>query len=518
MRSLRARTAPARAAPARDGRRIVSLARARDDGRRRGARAREEADEDVSTGDDVVESLRKRALALGLCALAASVSAASTAVASVDRGWGPGVDRGDAERAFGWGDDESGADRDGDAEASGREKTFRAFVSPELRGDGAGWAPAPRRALARDGGYRTIQSSQRLTEDERETVNLFNNAKRSVVYITNVAVRRDAFTLDLTEAPQGAGSGVVWDDAGHIVTNFHVIDRANQLKVSFLPKKGASRLQGQKVYDAAIVGFDEDKDIAVLQVTDPEALQEMKPLSIGRSGEALVGQRVYAIGNPFGLDHTLTTGIISGLGREIQSGNTGRPIDGIIQTDAAINPGNSGGPLLNSSGQLIGINTAIYSASGTSSGVGFALPSDMVSGIVDQIIRFGRVTRPILGVSFAPDGALDQLGLGGVLVLDARPGGPADRAGVHSTTRDDTGRLILGDIIIELAGEPIEGSSDLYRTLDKLRVGDVVELKLLRGADKITTQIELDDIKDMKPPRESTVVIPMRPRNNSMPF
>ena len=139
----------------------------------------------------------------------------------------------------------------------------------------------------------------------------------------------------------------------------------------------------------------------MLKVSDPEALREMKPLTIGTSGDAMVGQRVFAIGNPFGLDHTLTTGIISGLGREIQSGNTGRPIDGIIQTDAAINPGNSGGPLLNSGGQLIGVNTAIYSASGTSSGVGFALPSDMVSGIVDQLIRFGRVTRPILGVSFA---------------------------------------------------------------------------------------------------------------------
>jgi S1-C subfamily serine protease len=228
----------------------------------------------------------------------------------------------------------------------------------------------------------------------------------------------------------------------------------------------------------------------------------------------MVGQRVFAIGNPFGLDHTLTTGIISGLGREIQSGNTGRPIDGIIQTDAAINPGNSGGPLLNSSGQLIGINTAIYSASGTSSGVGFALPSDMVSGIVDQIIRYGRVTRPILGVSFAPDGALDQLGLGGVLVLDARAGGPAARAGVRSTTRDESGRLILGDIIIELAGEQIQDSSDLYRTLDKLSVGETVDVTLLRGVDKVSARVTLDDVKDMKPPTASTIVIPMRTKKS----
>lgn len=390
----------------------------------------------------------------------------------------------------------------------------RAFVEPGVfpRGDGPVNLPMPAKSETRDASYRTVQVKQRLTDGERETVNLFNDAKSSVVYITNVAVRRDAFTLNLTEAPQGAGSGIVWDAKGHIVTNYHVIAKANQLKVSFLPKEGG--VAKQKVFDAAIVGFDDDKDIAVLQVTDPEALRVMKPLVIGTSGEAMVGQRVYAIGNPFGLDHTLTTGIISGLGREIQSGNTGRPIDGIIQTDAAINPGNSGGPLLNSSGQLIGINTAIYSASGTSSGVGFALPSDMVSGIVDQIIRTGRVTRPILGVSFAPDGALDQLGLGGVLVLDAREGGPAYRAGVRSTSRDESGRLILGDIIIELAGEPIQDSSDLYRTLDKLQVGETVEMKLIRGVEKVTTQIQLDDIKDMKPPSTSNIIIPMKTKKS----
>jgi S1-C subfamily serine protease len=389
------------------------------------------------------------------------------------------------------------------------DDAWRSRQAPEVTlRDGAVDLPTPARLVERDGTYTTRQASQRLTASERETVHLFNDAKSSVVYITNVAVRRDAFTLNLTETPQGAGSGIVWDDKGHLVTNYHVIAGANQLKVSFLPRKGG--VQNQKVYDAAIVGYDDDKDIAVLKVSDPEALREMKPLTIGTSGDAMVGQRVFAIGNPFGLDHTLTTGIISGLGREIQSGNTGRPIDGIIQTDAAINPGNSGGPLLNSGGQLIGVNTAIYSASGTSSGVGFALPSDMVSGIVDQLIRFGRVTRPILGVSFAPDGALDQLGLGGVLVLDARAGGPADRAGVRSTTRDESGRLILGDIIVELAGYPINDSSDLFRALDKLSVGEIVDVKLVRGVDQVTARIELDDIKDMKPPTPTNTIVPMR--------
>merc|ERR1712100_879662 len=225
-------------------------------------------------------------------------------------------------------------------------------------------------------------------------------------------------------------------------------------------------------------------------------------MGIGSSNSLRVGQKVFAIGNPFGLDHTLTTGVVSGLSRQIPSGNTGRPIDGIIQTDAAINPGNSGGPLLNSSDQLIGLNTAIYSASGTSSGVGFALPVDMVTGIVDQIIRFGRVTRPIIGVSFAPDEIAEQLGLGGVLVLDAREGGPAERAGIRSTKRDDSGRLLLGDVIVGIEDEKIEDSYDLFRALDKHVVGDSVKISVFRDTDRKVLDfiVKLDDIKDMKPP------------------
>ena len=358
-------------------------------------------------------------------------------------------------------------------------------------------------------------SSRYLTAEEQATINLFQKNTPSVVYITNLAQRRDVFTLNITESPRGAGSGIVWDSNGHVVTNYHVIDGANELRVTF---------QDQSVYPATVVGFDEDKDIAVLQVDFKRAVKDpnsnpnvlptstttattstsepvMRPLPIGTSSDLMVGQRVYAIGNPFGLDHTLTTGVISGLGREIQSGNTGRPIDGIIQTDAAINPGNSGGPLLDSSGRLIGINTAIYSTSGSSSGVGFALPSDMVSGIVDQIIRFGRVTRPILGITFAPDAAVEQLGLGGVLVLDARESGPAWRAGVKATTRDESGRLILGDVIVELAGNLIKDSTDLYRTLDKLNVGETVQMQVMRGENKVNLDLTLDDLKDL-PQRE----------------
>ena len=350
-------------------------------------------------------------------------------------------------------------------------------------------------------------SQRKLTAEEKATIDLFNSNTPSVVYITNMQQKRDVFTLNAVEAPTGAGSGIVWDGDGHVVTNFHVINGANELRVT---------TQDQDVYPAKVIGFDEDKDIAVLKIDYANKLPgkdgtiktsshdpTLRPLPIGTSSDLLVGQRVYAIGNPFGLDHTLTTGVISGLGREIQSGNTGRPIDGIIQTDAAINPGNSGGPLLDSSGRLIGINTAIYSTSGSSSGVGFALPADMVTGIVEQIITTGRVTRPIMGITFAPDQAVEQLGLGGVLVLDAREGGPAWRAGVKATSRDSAGRLILGDVIVELDGALIKDSSDLYRTLDKLSVGQEIMMKVMRGENKVDLQLTLDDLKDqpqMPPP------------------
>jgi len=205
-----------------------------------------------------------------------------------------------------------------------------------------------------------------------------------------------------------------------------------------------------------------------------------------------VGQKVFAIGNPFGLDHTLTTGVISGLRREISSASTGRPIQDVIQTDAAINPGNSGGPLLDSSGNLIGINTAIYSPSGASSGVGFSIPVDTVSGIVEQIIKYGKVTRPVLGISFAPEQSVEQLGVSGVLVLDAPPNGPAGKAGLKATTRDTFGRLVLGDVITSMNGKKISNGSDLYKILDRCKVGDTVQLEVLRGDQKVGVDVTLE--------------------------
>ncbi|XP_028771223.1 protease Do-like 1, chloroplastic [Neltuma alba] len=330
-----------------------------------------------------------------------------------------------------------------------------------------------------------VTTPRKLQTDELATVRLFQENTPSVVYITNLAVRQDAFTLDVLEVPQGSGSGFVWDKEGHIVTNYHVIRGASDLRVT---------LADQSTYDAKIVGFDQDKDVAVLRVEAPK--DKLRPIPIGISADLLVGQKVFAIGNPFGLDHTLTTGVISGLRREISSAATGRPIQDVIQTDAAINPGNSGGPLLDSSGNLIGINTAIYSPSGASSGVGFSIPVDTVNGIVDQLVRFGKVTRPILGIKFAPDQSVEQLGVSGVLVLDAPANGPAGKAGLLPTKRDSYGRLILGDIITSVNGKKVTNGSDLYRILDQCKVGDTVTVEVLRGDHKEKIPVVLEPKPD----------------------
>jgi len=373
-------------------------------------------------------------------------------------------------------------------------------------------------------------ATARLSLEEKNTISLFSKATPSVVFITNLTNRRDVFTLDLKEIPQGAGSGFVWDDQGHIITNFHVIKGASDVQITF---------QDQKVKHGSVVGFDEDRDIAVLQVDEGEvdaaelgvvpdtasvglnpevggpaqdtpagtgrgatsaegAAEAARPLPRGSSQDLVVGQRVYAIGNPFGLDHTLTQGIVSGLGREITSG-TGRPIYDVIQTDAAINPGNSGGPLLDSDGKVIGINTAIYSSTGTSSGVGFAIPIDPITSFVDQILRYGRITQPVLGITFAPDQLVDELGIEGVLVLNAIDGGPAWKAGVQATTRDSFGRLVLGDILVGINGTEVKSSLDLYRVLNKLSVGDVASLNVIRGNAKQDIRVTLMDSNSLKP-------------------
>jgi len=330
---------------------------------------------------------------------------------------------------------------------------------------------------------RAITPRGDLAEDEKSTIDLFDTVSKSVVHITTLAQMRSRLSFNVTEVPQGTGSGFIWDAAGHIVTNFHVAQSGDKYKVT---------LSNNHTYDATLVGGTPDKDLAVLQLEGAPA-DEIKPIAIGTSGNLKVGQKVFAIGNPFGLDQTLTTGVISGLGREIQSVSR-RPISDVIQTDAAINPGNSGGPLLDSAGRIIGINTAIYSPSGAYAGIGFAVPVDTINLIVPQLISNGRIVRPGLGVSIFPDSAARAMRLEGVVVRDVSPGGAADRAGITGIVSDQFGRWMPGDVIVGFDGGDVTSQADLFRALDKHKVGDTVTLKLLNRGKTREVRLNLQEI------------------------
>ncbi|MCO6477276.1 MAG: trypsin-like peptidase domain-containing protein [Phaeodactylibacter sp.] len=319
-----------------------------------------------------------------------------------------------------------------------------------------------------------------LTPEERATIKLFEDAAPSVCFITTSNVRMDYFTRDVSEIPRGTGSGFVWDLGGHIVTNFHVIQGADRATVT---------LADRSTWQAKLVGKAPEKDLAVLRIEAPR--ETLRPIPIGSSEDLRVGQAVYAIGNPFGLDQTLTTGIVSAVGREIQS-VAGIPIRDVVQTDAAINPGNSGGPLLDSSGRLIGVNTAIYSPSGASAGIGFSIPVDAVSWIVPELIEYGELRRPSLGVDLASARVLSRLGLEGALVINVGKGSAADRAGIRPTTRDRAGYIQLGDIITGLDGIEIKNNSDLVLALEKYEPGDVVTVRLLRDEEEVEVRLKLD--------------------------
>lgn len=330
---------------------------------------------------------------------------------------------------------------------------------------------------------RIVQARGDLAEDEKATIELFRVASPATVYVTSTTTVRERggfFRRNLREIPSGSGSGFIWDEAGHVVTNYHVIRGGEHYAVM---------LHDQSVYRAKLVGAEPSKDLAVLKI-DARA-GTLTPLALGTSHDLVVGQKVFAIGNPFGLDQTLTTGIISGLGREID-GPDGRPIQDVIQTDAAINPGNSGGPLLDSAGRLIGVNTAIVSPSGAYAGVGFAVPVDTVNSIVPQLIEHGKVTRPGLGIVMAPERWVRNQGFVGVLVDQVLEGGAADRAGLRSTLRDRAGNLVLGDLIVALDGEKIQTQRDLFLFLDRHSVGDEVEVTVARpeGETRLTLELQ----------------------------
>ena len=324
---------------------------------------------------------------------------------------------------------------------------------------------------------RTITPAGNLAEDEKSTIELFQQASQSVAFITTSVRRRTIF--EATEHPKGTGTGFVWDEHGHVVTNFHVVENANRFYVT---------LSDQTVLRAELVGKAPDKDLAVLKLINAPTIPSLK---IGESSNLLVGQKVFAIGNPFGFDQTLTTGVISGLRRVIKS-RTQRQIKDVIQTDAAINPGNSGGPLLDSNGRLIGVNTAIFSPSGAYAGIGFAIPVDTVNHIVPQLIAHGRVIRPGLGIAAAPDRLIRQLmRQTGVLILDVQKDGPAFHAGIRPTLRDNVGRYIWGDVIIGAEGKPISDFNQLYSFLDEHKAGETVTLRIRRGIGSNSTK-ELD--------------------------
>lgn len=337
------------------------------------------------------------------------------------------------------------------------------------------------------GSVRPIVARGNLAEDEKSTIELYNQSRQGVVNITTLANRKTGINLNIQQMPEGTGSGFVWDDAGHIVTNFHVIQNADAAQITFAD---------QSVFQARLVGYFADKDLAVLKVDAPKS--KLKPLPLGRSDDLQVGQKVYAIGNPFGLDQTLTTGIISALGREIDSVNK-RPIKNVIQSDAAINPGNSGGPLLDSAGLLIGVNTAIFSTSGVSAGIGFAIPVDEVNRVVPELIKHGKVTKPGLGVTLAPDNMSRQWVPEGVVVLDVLSEGAAAKAGIRGSSRQKTGTIVLGDVIKSVDGKPIKVLKDLYSVLDAKKVGEVVKVLVLREEVEMGFDITLMPLQSLKP-------------------
>jgi len=344
---------------------------------------------------------------------------------------------------------------------------------------GSVWVSAQVSKVSTEPQPREVAPRGPLTQDELSTIALFERNSPSVVHIESIAVRRNIFSMNLTKIPAGTGTGFVWDDQGHIVTNFHVIQNAQAAQVI---------LNDHSTWNAELVGADPDKDLAVLRIEAPQ--ESLIPIEVGASKDLRVGQSVLAIGNPFGLDQTLTTGVISGLGREIEA-VTGRTIHGVIQTDAAINPGNSGGPLLDSSGRLIGVNTAIFSPSGAYAGVGFAVPVDEVNRIVPQLVEFGRVIKPVLGISIADDNWMRRQGIEGVLVMNVLRGTGAEKAGLLPTRRNQTGEFILGDLIIGVEGRKIKDSEDLFESLERRRIGETVSVSLVRDGKKLDVPVVL---------------------------
>jgi S1-C subfamily serine protease len=329
---------------------------------------------------------------------------------------------------------------------------------------------------------RVVQARGNLAEDEQATIELFENSRDSVVFITTRQRAANAWSRDSSSITRGTGSGFIWDDNGHIITNFHVIKGTSAATV---------RLADGRDYKAGLVGASPAHDIAVLKIGI--GYQRPAPVPIGTSHDLKVGQKVFAIGNPFGLDWTLTTGIVSALDRSLP-GVEGRTIDNLIQTDAAINPGNSGGPLLDSAGRLVGINTAIYSPSGVSAGIGFSVPVDTVNRVVPQLISRGKYIRPALGITVDGkfnDRLASMLDVTGIVILGVDPESAAEAAGLVGAIISPDGAITPNDIIVAVENKPIDSVDELLALLDKRKVGDTIQITILRDDEKIEVPITL---------------------------
>jgi len=332
---------------------------------------------------------------------------------------------------------------------------------------------------------RPVSPRGELPGSEKDRTEILARVKPSVVFITTFDVRQSLFSSDISAVPAGAGSGFVWDKKGHIVTNFHVIQNADAAQVRLSDGKHVTS------HYARVVGTQPDRDIAVLYID--AAADELHPIDVGTSSDLLVGQDVMAIGNPFGLGQTVTKGIVSALGREIES-VTRTPIKDVIQTDAAINPGNSGGPLIDSAGRLVGVNTAIYSPSGSSSGIGFAIPVDVVNQVVTRLIREGGTpSRPRMGVQLASDDFAQSQGVGeGALVLGVVPDSPSAKAGLQPTQFDRRRNVKqLGDVLTGIDGKRIESATDVFEVLSDHKPGDTIAVTFLRDGEKHEVSVKL---------------------------
>lgn len=327
-----------------------------------------------------------------------------------------------------------------------------------------------------------LSVQKNFTNNEKNTIKVFQESVHSVVHVSTIQ-RAKVWNYGTVEVPSGSGSGFVWDKNGHIITNYHVVAGRNaSYNITFHKDRNQ--------YKAKVIGVEPKLDIAILKLENiPKSIT---PIQIGSSKKLLVGQKAIAIGNPFGLDSTLTTGIVSALERKIE-GVGGVKIHGMIQTDASINPGNSGGPLLNSSGQLIGMNTIIYSKSGSSSGIGFAVPADSISRVVPQLIKFGKVIRPSIGIGILPDSIKEQFGIeNGIVISYVIDGGPAKKARLRPMGRDRFGRYYLGDILLKINDDSVNTYDDIFHTLTKYKIGDRVIITYKRRKKIYKKTITLD--------------------------